>query len=177
MKFVERIRNAFFKKLGTCGLCMRLNLRGALAGWAATLAAAYFGFEYWYLILPWPAAFTVLWALHVATFAGGVMHAVQRNAPAGGNARLMTRRFVIARGFKAAAAAILISAAIPELAAAQGCPGGMHPCGGSDKCCPNGMNYYCASNECDGHTNWCYAAATDENYKWLLGCCAGLLAC
>jgi hypothetical protein len=41
MMIANWIRNAFLRKLGTCGYCMRMNLRGALAGWVITLAAIF----------------------------------------------------------------------------------------------------------------------------------------
>jgi hypothetical protein len=113
------IRSAFLRKLGTCGYCMRMNLRGALAGWVITVATAYFGFRYWYLTLPWPVAFTALWALHVATYAGRTINAITRTRRAGLNAAPVTRRLIFIHGMRAIVLVILSSMAIPEIRAAQ----------------------------------------------------------
>jgi hypothetical protein len=122
MMIANWIRNAFLRKLGTCGYCMRMNLRGALVGWAITVAAASFGFNYWYLILPWPVAFTALWALHVTTYAGRSMNAISRTRRAGLNTARVTRRLIFIHGMRATALVILSSMAIPEIAAAQDPP-------------------------------------------------------
>jgi hypothetical protein len=119
---VNWIRSAFLRKLGTCGYCMRMNLRGALTGWVITVAAAYFGFRYWYLILPWPVAFTALWALHVTTYAGRTMNAITRTRRVGLNTAPVTRRLIFIHGMRATALVILSSMAIPEIAAAQNPP-------------------------------------------------------
>jgi hypothetical protein len=116
---VNWIRSAFLRKLGTCGYCMRMNLRGALAGWVITIAAAYFEFRHWYLILPWPVAFTGLWALHVTTYAGRTMNAISRIRRAGPTTAPVTRRLIFIHGLRATALVILSSMAIPEIAAAQ----------------------------------------------------------
>lgn len=179
MNAIKQFRQMFFRKLGTCGLCMRLNFRFALGCWLALLAMMYFGVEREYLFLPLPLGFTTLWMLHVTTFATSVVNAMRHGGHHVDSPRMnMTRRFLIFRGMRAAAAAILVSTAIPELAAAQsGCGSGWHQCAGTSKCRRDGFNYFCVSNQCDGHTNWCYVAKSDEDYKWLLGCCGGMVSC
>jgi len=116
------IRSAFLRKLGTCGYCMRMNLRGALAGWVIAIAAAYFGISYWFVILPWPVAFTVLWTLHVTTYVRRTMNAITRARRAGRNTTTVTRRLILVHGMRATALAILSSIAIPEIAAAEDLP-------------------------------------------------------
>lgn len=70
-ELVSKIQATFDSKLGRCTTCMRQSLTAALAAWAMFAVAWMIGPHGLasYLIVLVAGAATVLWALHVATYA------------------------------------------------------------------------------------------------------------
>jgi len=68
---IRQIAALVSSKVGQCGKCLRLSLRGALLGWGVATGAYVLGIAgpLLYLVLVWPASFTALWMLHVSAFA------------------------------------------------------------------------------------------------------------
>lgn len=62
-------------KLGRCSRCMQLSFNGALIGWGVLIGVVHFWPEsrFNYVLLLWPASFTILGALHVLTYASRIV--------------------------------------------------------------------------------------------------------
>lgn len=71
----KRLQALISSKLGRCSKCMRLSLAGAMVGWLASTVVHLLwpGTFLWYLSLLSASSFTLLWLLHVVTFAARVV--------------------------------------------------------------------------------------------------------
>lgn len=110
----SRLRRFVSAKIGACPKCFRAALLGAVAGWLALPVAFTTLPSPWrLLVIAWPLAFSVLWLLHIVTFAGrSLSRSARRPQPEG--ARLDRRRALLAFS---SALAVGISASLPATAA------------------------------------------------------------
>ena len=178
----RRIREAIFAKLGRCPRCWRLSFRGAVIGWigAGVIHLFFQDARLWYFILMWPISFSILWLLHIATFASRVVTVEQRrrslssldrtasegqpHAPRLSGLlaeRTIGRRQMFLRFYRSAGWALLVSMAIPLTSACTG--GNSVPSsnvgGGSTSACPCAPNvYHClvAAGAPSGCSPGCY---------------------
>lgn len=109
------LRSRFLWKLGRCPRCMRLALRGTVAGWAVTLVLLLLWPQPLALIpaLLWTASFSVLMLAHVTTFT--VRALATPRAPAVNAAadpameQTASRRQFFGRAATASSAAVLLA--------------------------------------------------------------------
>ena len=178
VRLVDRARVAISMKIGRCGRCMRLSLRGAVAGWIVLIAVSHFAPRYGVLVSPWPISFTALWLLHIGTYGVRAARTRQESAETEGGAHGMTRRALFLRFAGAASFAVLVSATLPEISRAQSsCVTGYHLCADRQHCCANGYNYACPTDICTNETGKCRSVTTAEDLKSFQSCCPTGFAC
>jgi hypothetical protein len=169
----------FWDKFGRCGRCMRTSLRAAAMSWLLTLTLAWFGLYGWLISATFSAALTLLWFAHVSFYAWRFANRKTDEPGLQPTADFLTRRGLMRDGLKAAAAAVLVSFAFPEVSRADHCANpGWHICTGNpNKCCAPGMNTACPYNKCTGVAGKCYRVVTDDDAYYVRSCCDVFYAC
>jgi len=67
---ISRFRQFASTKLGRCPKCFRASFTGAFLGWVALALALKIVPSSWrWFVLIWPLSFSILWLLHMLTFA------------------------------------------------------------------------------------------------------------
>lgn len=195
---LRRQLSAFISaKLGRCPRCMRASIRGAILGWGAMAGTHRLWPDslFQWIVLVWPAAFTLLWVAHILTFGVRRMRWIRatravasKTAPiahsAHGQAGLaspISRRGMLVMLAQGIFVAALFSVASP-LRATDGCPSNMPLTCGDRWCCERGNTLHCPHSTCkdvpDGKVG-CYNPnrLTDEQLAYLRDCCPELTKC
>jgi len=164
------------RKLGRCARCMRLSLRGAVAGWAAVVLGHFAPVNTYMadLAVLWACSFTALWLAHAAAFAARtaamtrVTFVSSSNEPATADAvpmlqsatsaapRQLPRRDVLKAYFTGTLAAALVSASLPLTALAKG------TCGASLCCCSE----KCAAGFTPGDCDCCDQGCCPQGFPY-----------